>query len=98
MLVAILCAFLFATRKGKQAPIFDSKHGSNKNVSIDSVYLYSSNWDEEDPFAPIIIDTVRVINIKSNYVLYDKYNKQIRYQTSNRIDYFIKNIKPLNKK
>ncbi len=70
----------------------------NKNVEIGDVYLYSHDWDEEDPFAKIEIDTVRVIDVKDGYVkwLYKLSEKDSSFYLSGKLKYFKHNIKPFN--
>jgi hypothetical protein len=67
-------------------------------VNINDTFLYSTNWDEPDPFEPINIDTVTVIDIKKDYVLYEyKWNK-IAIQNSTPLKSFKKNIKQISRK
>lgn len=68
----------------------------NKNVEKGDIYLYSHDWDEEDPFAKIEIDTVRVIEVKDGYVkwLYKLSEKDSSFYLSEKLKYFKRNIKP----
>ena len=70
----------------------------NKNVEKGDVYLYSHDWDEQDPFAKIDIDTVRVLEVKDGYVkwLYKLSEKDSSFYLSGKLKYFKHNIKPCN--
>ena len=66
---------------------------SKNEIKVGDMYRFSWNWDEEDPFKKVEIDTVIVLNVKDNYVLY-KY-KTKKFVNSIEVKFFEKNIKPL---
>jgi hypothetical protein len=66
----------------------------NNSVEVNDIYLYSHDWDTEDPFEEIEIDTVRVIAIKDDYVKWQIKGKS--YYLSGQLKYFKHNTKPCN--
>lgn len=69
----------------------------NKNVEKGDVYLYSHDWDAEDPFGKIKIDTVIVADIKGDYVKWKLKNyKDSSFYLSGKLKYFKHHIKPCN--
>jgi hypothetical protein len=68
--------------------------GCSKNeIKVGDVYRFSWNWDEEDPFRKVDVDTVTVLGVKDGYVLYSYKTK--KYVNSTEIKFFEKNIKTL---
>ncbi len=76
----------------------------NKNIiTADEIkpgatFLYSLAFDtltEHDPFETYPIDTVVVLNIKNNYVQYQKYNGIYNIKSSGKLAYFKDYIKPV---
>jgi hypothetical protein len=67
------------------------KHINNPPVKIGDKYLHSWNFQKKDPFEKIDIDTVVVIDIKGEYVLYQK--NGVNYH--NRFGVFKSCIKPI---
>lgn len=63
------------------------------HIEVGKYYLYSSDWYNEDPFAKIEIDTVKVISIKGNFVQW-QYNDGLRL--SSELKFFKHNQKPCN--
>ena len=68
----------------------------NKNVEKGDVYLYSHDWDAEDPFEKIEIDTVKVIDIKDGFVKWLPNHKDSSFYLSGHLKYFKHHIKPCN--
>jgi hypothetical protein len=68
----------------------------NKSVNIGDVYLYSHEWDTEDPFEKIDIDTVLVVGIKGDYVAWYPDYRDSSFYLSGKLKYFKHNIRPLN--
>mgnify|MGYP003679009096 CR=1 FL=1 len=68
----------------------------NKNVEKNDIYLYSHDWDAEDPFEKIEIYTVKVIDIKDGFVKWLPNHKDSRFYLSGPLKYFKHHIKPCN--
>lgn len=60
------------------------------DIQIGEKYLYSHDWDSQDPFEDIKIDTVKVLNIKGDYV---QWGNSSGYKTSNMLKFFKHNIR-----
>ena len=63
-------------------------------VDIGEKYLFSYFWDNEDPFYFPRVDTVRVIDIKNDYVLFEEvsfFNHQ-RSTTVKRFKHYARDI------
>ena len=68
----------------------------NKNVEKNDIYLYSHDWNTEDPFENIDIDTVKVIAIKDGFVKWLPNYKDSSFYLSGQLKYFKHCIKPFN--
>lgn len=64
-----------------------------ENVNVGDIYLFSFQWDNENPFENIKIDTVKVLDIKNDYVQY-KYG-WAKSPTSTKLRIFKDCIKPI---
>jgi hypothetical protein len=65
-----------------------------KSIEINKSYLYSYGFESKNPFYKFNMDTVKVLDIKNDYVLYMNDGKE----RSEYILNFIDNTRPLNKK
>ena len=66
----------------------------NNIVKVNDLYLHSFDWDTQDPFEEIEIDTVKVLEIKDGYVKWQEQGKS--YYLSGELKYFKHRIKPCN--
>lgn len=66
-----------------------------EQVKIGDTYLFSLQWEKENPFEEVKIDTVKVLDIKNDYVQY-KYN-WAKTPSSTKLKYFKQSIKPIKK-
>lgn len=66
-----------------------------KKINVGDTYLFSFNWENENPFEKIKVDTVKVIDIKNDYILY-KYS-WAKSPTSTKTRIFKLCIKPIKK-
>ena len=66
-----------------------------EQVKIGETYLFSLQWEKENPFEEVKIDTVKVLDIKNVYVQY-KYN-WAKKPSSTKLKYFKQSIKPIKK-
>ena len=66
----------------------------NKSVNIGDVYLYSHDWDTEDPFEKIEVDTVLVVGIKDDYIAWYPNYRDSSFYLSGKLKYFKHSIKP----
>jgi uncharacterized ion transporter superfamily protein YfcC len=64
------------------------------SVEINESYLYSYDFTNDNPFYKFDVDTVKVLDIKNNYVLYIRDGKE----DSEYLPNFFNRIRPLNKK
>jgi hypothetical protein len=70
----------------------------DKNISIGEEYLYSYNWDKEDPFEEIKIDTVIILDIRGIYVKWRPYDMPEDFFHSGEVKYLKNNIRNLDYK
>lgn len=68
----------------------------NESVNIGDVYLYSQEWDTENPFQKIEVDTVLVIGIKDDYVAWYPNYRDTSFYLSGKLKIFKHHIKPFN--
>lgn len=68
--------------------VFQTKPSTD--LIVGKHYIISFNWDNKDPFEEIIIDTVKIIAIKEDYVQWQYKNGQ---KISCEIDIFKRIIK-----
>lgn len=54
-------------------------------IEVGKNYIFSSDWDNEDPFVEKKIDTVKVVSIKGDYVQWE-YKNGLRL--SGKLDFF----------
>lgn len=66
-----------------------------EQVKIGENYLFSLQWEKENPFEKVKIDTVKVLDIKNNYVQY-QFN-WAKSPSSTKLKYFKQSIKPIKK-
>lgn len=66
-----------------------------ENVNVGDIYLFSFQWDNENPFENIKVDTVKVIDIKNDYVQYQY--SWAKSPTSTKLRIFKDCIKPIKK-
>lgn len=66
-----------------------------KKINVGDTYLFSFQWDNENPFEKIKIDTVKVLDIKNDYIQY-KYS-WANSPTSTKTRIFKDCIKPIKK-
>ncbi len=59
---------------------------SEDEIIVGDKYLFSYDYEEDDPFKKPMIDTVVVLEIQGDYVLYKYVN--YHYNISSKIDYF----------
>ena len=64
-----------------------------QEIEVGKTYIFSFDWDSEDPFKEIEIDTVKVIGIKGDYVQWE-YKNGIRL--SGKLKHFKHFGKPFN--
>jgi hypothetical protein len=66
-----------------------------EEIKVGDTYLFSLQWEKENPFEEVKIDTVKVLNIKNDYVQY-KFN-WAKNPSSTKLKYFKQSIKPIKK-
>jgi len=66
---------------------------NEKTIKIGDTYLHSYQWDVENPFDRLEIDTVEVIDIKGKYVQFKLNSGQV---VSRKLCYFKEDIRPFN--
>ena len=73
----------------------DTNDFSNHEINLGDIYLYSNDWNPENPFEETTIDTVVVLAIKEGYVKYILYYEGGNMERSRGISRFkdkIRNI------
>ena len=87
-----LCILLVAgVFYGKTRSALDNQ---NKSVQIGDMFLYSHEWDTEDPFEEIEIDTVIVVDIRGDYVKWKyKNHPNSSFYLSGKLRFFKHNIR-----
>lgn len=63
------------------------------NIEVGKNYIFSLDWDNEDPFEKIEIDTVKVVSIKGDYVQWEYKNGS---RLSGKLKFFKHRQKPCN--
>lgn len=77
----LLVAVLFV---GCQNDRNEKKLISSKNFKVGEKYLLSFDWEEENPFENIRIDTVKVTGVKNGYVQWE-YKNGFRQSSDEKI-------------
>lgn len=83
-LVLFKCAYVF-THLGTQ-------------IKKGDTYLYSLQWEEENPFICKQIDTVRVLQIVNGYVKFELKNGSKHFQHSTKVSCFVQDIREMPKR
>jgi|688.fasta_scaffold1948602_1 hypothetical protein len=66
-----------------------------EQINIGDTYLFSFQWDKENPFEKVKIDTVKVLDIKNDYVQYQY--AWANSPSSTKLRIFKECIKPIKK-
>ena len=66
----------------------------SKTIVKGETYLYSTDWDTDDPFSKMRIDTVKVLDIQDGYVKHLDIGSDSAYYNSCSINFFKKYSKP----
>lgn len=66
-----------------------------EKVNIGDTYLFSFQWDKENPFEKVKIDTIKVLDIKNDYVQYQY--AWANSPSSTKLRIFKECIKPIKK-
>ena len=74
--------------------IFDFVIQQSISINKHDIFLYSSEWDNDNPFETIKIDTVKVLEIDRGYIKYKRLNND--YNESTKLWFFKRNIRQLN--
>lgn len=61
-------------------------------------YLYSLQWEEDNPFICKQIDTVKVLQIINGYVKFELKNGSKRFRHSTKVSCFVNDIREMPKK